>query len=245
MPVEYSCQNCRNLLRVPDESAGKMAKCPSCGAVTLVPAISPGAGDDDELQLAPLPPAPGGGSPPALGQGSPEQYVPPAGTYDPTAGSRPAQPDLDNPYASPQVSDFGRSQAGEMGAASLRAYARNRVSGPATAILIVGWIAVVLQVLVMCGSFLSLVVARGGEDMVINLVGGLLGMALYGSMIHGATQMKNLTSYGWSIAASILAMLPCSGCCLITLGFGIWGIVVLNDPQVKAGFAVESPSYRY
>ena len=37
---------------------------------------------------------------------------------------------------------------------------------------------------------------------------------------------------------AILSMIPCvSGCCLLGLPFGIWAVMTLNKPEVKAGFA--------
>jgi uncharacterized membrane protein/DNA-directed RNA polymerase subunit RPC12/RpoP len=59
MAIEFRCVQCGKLLRTGDETAGKQAKCPECGAVMLVPAVAGGAGG------APLPPSPppGGGSP--------------------------------------------------------------------------------------------------------------------------------------------------------------------------------------
>ncbi len=38
MSIEFRCSQCEKLLRVPDESAGKQAKCPECGALSSVPA---------------------------------------------------------------------------------------------------------------------------------------------------------------------------------------------------------------
>ncbi len=37
MAIELLCQNCSAKLRVPDEHAGKKARCPNCGSVTDVP----------------------------------------------------------------------------------------------------------------------------------------------------------------------------------------------------------------
>jgi DNA-directed RNA polymerase subunit M/transcription elongation factor TFIIS len=37
MPIEFSCNNCNKLLRVPDGSEGKPCQCPSCRAVATVP----------------------------------------------------------------------------------------------------------------------------------------------------------------------------------------------------------------
>src|SRR5207247_7623179 len=38
MAIESSCPSCNQLLRVPDESPGKNAKCPKCGMVVQIPA---------------------------------------------------------------------------------------------------------------------------------------------------------------------------------------------------------------
>ncbi|HVX60483.1 MAG TPA: YIP1 family protein [Pirellulales bacterium] len=40
MPIEFRCNQCSKLLRVGDETAGKQAKCPSCGTVQTIPASS-------------------------------------------------------------------------------------------------------------------------------------------------------------------------------------------------------------
>ena len=38
MPIEFTCQNCETTLRVPDEHAGKQAKCPRCQTLNLIQA---------------------------------------------------------------------------------------------------------------------------------------------------------------------------------------------------------------
>jgi hypothetical protein len=58
MPIEFRCAGCSKLLRTPDESAGKKARCPHCGAVVDVPAASSsglGAGAPSPDPLAPQP----------------------------------------------------------------------------------------------------------------------------------------------------------------------------------------------
>jgi phage FluMu protein Com len=37
MPIEFRCSHCQKLLSTPEGSAGKQAKCPSCGAVVPIP----------------------------------------------------------------------------------------------------------------------------------------------------------------------------------------------------------------
>src|ERR1700677_1040762 len=37
MPIEFPCPSCSKLLRTPDASAGKKAKCPQCAAIVDIP----------------------------------------------------------------------------------------------------------------------------------------------------------------------------------------------------------------
>lgn len=38
MPIEFVCPNCEQMLRVPDDAAGKSARCPICSVVNAIPA---------------------------------------------------------------------------------------------------------------------------------------------------------------------------------------------------------------
>ncbi len=49
MAIEFRCTQCSRLLRTGDDTAGKEARCPACGAVVSIPAAAPGS----------LPPPPG------------------------------------------------------------------------------------------------------------------------------------------------------------------------------------------
>src|SRR5688572_3752789 len=101
MPIEFSCTGCQKLLRVSDESAGKDARCPDCGAINRVPAgslFAPGP-------VGPAQPTPEkkdwlfneGGSAAAssnpFGAGSVNPYAAPqASAYAPAAPALPIQP---------------------------------------------------------------------------------------------------------------------------------------------------------
>jgi hypothetical protein len=90
MPIEFRCPACQQQLRVPDESAGKNAKCPKCGTIAAIPSANLAAG-------APPPPSlpPPLVSPPASPFGDAEQPG-----RNPFAEKSPPPPSL-NPYASP------------------------------------------------------------------------------------------------------------------------------------------------
>lgn len=78
MAIEFRCTHCSKLLRTGDDTAGRQAKCPDCGAVMTIPAAGPAAG----------------GGPPPLA---------PSGSSPFSAGPQPAPPAA----AGPPVLDFG------------------------------------------------------------------------------------------------------------------------------------------
>lgn len=71
----------------------------------------------------------------------------------------------------------------------------------------------------------------------MGIISAILGLAVSGIVLFGALKMKKCESYGWAMTASILAIIPCScPTCLIGLPIGIWALVVLSKPEVKAAF---------
>jgi len=64
------------------------------------------------------------------------------------------------------------------------------------------------------------------------------GIAIDAIIIVGAVKMKQLKSYGFAVAASILAIIPCisSPCCALGLPFGIWALIVLFQKDVREAF---------
>ena len=73
----------------------------------------------------------------------------------------------------------------------------------------------------------------GGLGIVFNVIALIMSVVIF----LGAMKMKNLKSYNFALTATILAMVPCvSPCCWIGLPVGIWAIVMLIKPEVKAAF---------
>jgi hypothetical protein len=71
----------------------------------------------------------------------------------------------------------------------------------------------------------------------IAIVMGLVAIGLAVMTVVAGQRMKGFRSYGLAMAASILSCIPCANsCCCLGLPIGIWAIVVLIDPQVKAAF---------
>lgn len=59
-------------------------------------------------------------------------------------------------------------------------------------------------------------------------------------MLIGGIKMRRLKSYGLAMTASILAVIP-GVSCIVGLPFGIWSLVVLLRPEVKAAFGRGMP----
>src|SRR5262245_15232278 len=96
MPIEFRCSQCNQLLRVPDTSAGKNARCPKCQTLMTVPVAGGAVPPDASAPASPF------ASQSATGPASPlASSVPPA---KPAAagGGNPFAADANiNPYAAP------------------------------------------------------------------------------------------------------------------------------------------------
>jgi hypothetical protein len=69
----------------------------------------------------------------------------------------------------------------------------------------------------------------------VAIVFGLLSSVI---AIVGSLKIMNLKSRGLGVLASVISMVPIvSGCCCVGLPVGIWVLIVLGKPEVKAGFA--------
>lgn len=56
-------------------------------------------------------------------------------------------------------------------------------------------------------------------------------------VIYGGLQMMKLQNFGMAMGAAIVAMIPCFGpCCCLGIPVGIWALVLLNKPEIKASF---------
>lgn len=95
------------------------------------------------------------------------------------------------------------------------------------------------------GTGLGAMVSESGEEHAFNLLSGgfgilvnVVGLVVAGFILYGAQQMKDLKSRGWAMIAAIVSVIPCvSPCCVVGLPVGIWALLVLNKPEVKAAFA--------
>ena len=129
---------------------------------------------------------------------------------------------------------------------------RSAVQGPAIALMVVGGLFIGYALLViinmvfglglsaMAGNLGSLGTAMYGARGVMSI---LINFALGGVILYGAMQMKELKNYNLALVASIAAMLPCNCCCCINIAVGIWALVILMKPEVKAAFGQGSGGF--
>ena len=78
--------------------------------------------------------------------------------------------------------------------------------------------------------------AGGGALGVWNAISTALSVVLSLVVLAGGLQMMRGRSWGLSLTAAVLAMVPCfAPCCGLFTPAGIWAILVLNRPDVREG----------
>jgi len=126
--------------------------------------------------------------------------------------------------------------------------ARSQVTAPAVALMISAILGILYQAAMMLFRVLGtpfllaqqnaqmpawIAALSGTVGTIMGVVGILIGLVI----LFGAIKMKRLEGYTLAVTSCILAMVPClSPCCLLGLPFGIWALVVLCKPEVKAAF---------
>ncbi len=175
----------------------------------------------------------------------------PSGGPGPGLGAGPG------PAAEPSFSNFppppGPSAPVYGMAGSDREKVREMVSGPATALLVTGIICLILSILNTVMSitgagfqpppgeippemqqFFDVLSKMQGP---VAIVTSILGIAISALIIFAAQKMRALQSYALVVTGAILAVVPCiSPCCCIGIPVGVWVLVVLFKPEVKAMF---------
>jgi hypothetical protein len=122
------------------------------------------------------------------------------------------------------------------------------ITAPAVALMVAGGLKLLAA---LCNSFNALLLIPIGSSWLLHLMGvggwlsGMGSLALFGVwffqllpgllLIFGGYQMWRRRSYGWAIAAGVIAILACG---FISFGVGIWALIVLARNDVKAAFEV-------
>ena len=126
---------------------------------------------------------------------------------------------------------------------------RQRVQLPASGLIIVGALNGMSGVLLILGRLASLVNGPEREftddarrlgyltaTIYIPLV-SLISIIVAPVIIYGGIQMLKARRYSNALLAAILALIPLSSvCCIPGIPIGIWALIVLRNPEVKAAF---------
>lgn len=124
---------------------------------------------------------------------------------------------------------------------------REQVQWPATLLVAVGALGIVLQLGLILLNILGAGASMGqhgpGEigsfllSGVVGIVFATIGLLVGAFIVYGGLQMRNLQGHTLSIVTAVVAMLPCvSPCCCLGLPVGIWALVMLLKPGVKDAF---------
>lgn len=175
---------------------------------------------------------------------APESALPPLGSWpSQEVGSTqsPTAAEAASPYPSGPAYTKGAGFPSAEG--DLYAYALGRVAAPATGLIVVGTLGLILNVLGIMLHLVGGLAAAGprNPDLLvptgIGVIAGFVASLLAILVVAGGLKMKNLENRGLAMAAAIIALIPCtSPCCLLGVPFGIWALVVLGDPRVRPAF---------
>ena len=147
-------------------------------------------------------------------------------------------------FVPPPISPYAPGRSGPE-------YAKDQIKGPAIGLMIASGMTFAfylfctgLMVFVGGLGFIAPGSSSGGDPMG-GLLSGVIGGVVYGffaiaSLVAfvGALRMKSLRTYPLAMTSAILSILPCTTyvCCMLMMPFGIWALIVLMKPEVKAEF---------
>ncbi|MCA9062262.1 MAG: hypothetical protein KDA96_04365 [Planctomycetaceae bacterium] len=207
MSIDVTCGSCGKAYRVPDERAGQRFRCKQCQAVVDVPAQDDWGSPQQDLDAY-------GGM--GAGYGAPNPYSAPV-TVNPASGGKAAA-------------------AGRTAVCAIFIY--------------------VICGLSMLNHLYGLVMVATGQNvnpfvppnqaapanmqaaqMVGGIVGVVIGLTLDTLALVGAINLHKLKSYGMAMTGAIVCCIPCCGpCVILAIPFGIWALVLLNNPEIKRQF---------
>lgn len=71
----------------------------------------------------------------------------------------------------------------------------------------------------------------------VRMAYGVIVLLVNAAILHGALKMRQLKDLRYAESTCLLACVPCcSPCVVLGIPFGIWGLIMLRDRQVKEAF---------
>ena len=137
---------------------------------------------------------------------------------------------MSNPYSTPQnQSSRPRHPGGPNQLAGLK--------GPAISLIVVSVISILN---VLAGPFVNAAMGTydvGSPEFIGNIAAAIGFASLHGFVAFSGKLMLDGKSHGICMAGAIISCIPvCTPCILLGIPFGIWAIVVLQQPAVKSAF---------
>jgi hypothetical protein len=128
--------------------------------------------------------------------------------------------------------------------------AASMVKGPAIFILVVSILDLLTAILniiltAVGGSTLFKMPGMSEQDaamqekimLLFGLPANIFAITVAAFCIFASIRMMKLQSFGLAMTCAVLTLIPCGTCCcFLNLGAGIWALVVLNKPDIKAAF---------
>lgn len=150
-----------------------------------------------------------------------------------------------NPYQSPEMA----TQANNKLAVDPRTENARQLLSPVSLGILVGGLIHAVPFLAMIPAVIlsaMLDVQNSGRPMSVNvwfyfsikLLAMICVITLSAGAVFGAWQMHRIRSRPWAVFACILAMIPNAIIC-VTLPLAIWGLYLLNRPDIRAAFERE------
>ena len=218
MSQRVSCPHCEKPLRVPETLLGRSVKCPGCGGSFTAEAAT---------AAEPVAPPPARREEEGFTERPPPRPAEDEDRYDDDRGG-----DDDDFDRRPRRRRRRRRRRYDSVEASLL--------GPGIGLIVVG----VLAVLAGLANFMLMAGGAAGNPGMRNDPGyrggyyaGTVSCIIWGCIVTaGGVCMLIRKSHGLAKAGAITALLPCSGCCILGMPFGIWALMILGDPDVYNTF---------
>jgi len=128
-----------------------------------------------------------------------------------------------------------------------RATALSKIEAPAIGLVVGAGLGLVVSVGSMgvhALGVLGVPLVRGADErafVFLSTVWGvgisLVWIVLCAFVVWAGLGLRSLRSYPLGLAAAVISVLPCMApCCPISIPFGIWALIVMHAPDVRAQF---------